>query len=92
MGTKRDRRQPLPKVSKQSDEVASREQLEEEFAKLKADYAGKDIPRPKHWSGVIICPQKIEFWEATSAYTSRLHNRFVFELNNNQWITKRLYP
>ena len=79
-------------LSKQSDEVASREQLEEEFAKLKAEYAGKDIPRPKHWSGVIICPQKIEFWEATSAYTSRLHNRFVFELNNNQWITKRLYP
>ncbi|MDA9591793.1 pyridoxamine 5'-phosphate oxidase [Pelagibacteraceae bacterium] len=79
-------------LSKQSDEVASREQLEEEFAKLKVEYAGKNIPRPDHWSGVIICPQKIEFWEATSAYTSRLHNRFIFELNDNQWTTKRLYP
>lgn len=79
-------------LSKQSEEVTSRDQLEEEFTKLKAEYAGKEIPRPDHWSGVIISPQKIEFWEATSAYTSRLHNRFVFELNNNQWTTKRLYP
>ena len=79
-------------LSKQSEEVESREQLEAEFTKLKSIYAGKDIPRPDHWSGVIICPQKIEFWEATLAYTSRLHNRFVFELNNNKWIIKRLYP
>ena len=79
-------------LSKQSEEVTSRDQLEEEFTKLKVEYAGKEIPRPDHWSGVIISPQKIEFWEATLAYTSRLHNRFVFELNNNKWITKRLYP
>ena len=79
-------------LSKQSEEVTSRDQLEEEFTKLKAEYAGKEIPRPDHWSGVIISPQKIEFWEATDEYTSRLHNRFVFELRNNQWVTKRLYP
>ena len=79
-------------LSKQSEEVTSRDQLEEEFTKLKAEYAGKEIPRPDHWSGVIISPQKIEFWEATDEYTSRLHNRFVFELQNDQWVTKRLYP
>ena len=79
-------------LSKQSEEVTSRDQLEEEFTKLKAEYAGKEIPRPEHWSGVIISPQKIEFWEATDEYTSRLHKRFVFELQNDQWITKRLYP
>ena len=79
-------------LSKQSEEVTSRDQLEEEFTKLKVEYAGKEIPRPDHWSGVIISPQKIEFWEATDEYTSRLHNRFVFELQNGQWVTKRLYP
>ena len=79
-------------LSKQSEEVTSRDQLESEFKKLKAEYAGKEIPRPDHWSGVIIRPQKIEFWEATDEYTSRLHNRFVFELQNDKWITKRLYP
>ena len=79
-------------LSKQSEEVTSRDQLEEEFTKLKVEYAGKEIPRPDHWSGVIISPQKIEFWEATDEYTSRLHNRFVFELHNDQWVTKRLYP
>ena len=79
-------------LSKQSEEVTSRDQLESEFKKLKAEYAGKEIPRPDHWSGVIIGPQKIEFWEATDEYTSRLHNRFVFELQNDKWITKRLYP
>ncbi len=79
-------------LSKQSEEVKSRDQLESEFKKLKAEYAGKEIPRPDHWSGVIIRPQKIEFWEATDEYTSRLHNRFVFELQNDKWISKRLYP
>ena len=79
-------------LSKQSEEATSRDQLEEEFTKLKVEYAGKEIPRPDHWSGVIISPQKIEFWEATDEYTSRLHNRFVFELQNDQWVTKRLYP
>ena len=79
-------------LSKQSEEVTSRDQLEEEFTKLKIEYAGKEIPRPDHWSGLIISPQKIEFWEATDEYTSRLHNRFVFELQNDQWVTKRLYP
>ena len=79
-------------LSKQSEEVTSRDQLEEEFTKLKVEYAGKEIPRPDHWSGVIISPKKIEFWEATDEYTSRLHNRFVFELQNDQWVTKRLYP
>ncbi|MFL2891021.1 MAG: pyridoxamine 5'-phosphate oxidase [Candidatus Pelagibacterales bacterium] len=79
-------------LSKQSEQVTSRDQLEEEFTKLKVEYAGKEIPRPDHWSGVIISPQKIEFWEATDEYTSRLHNRFVFELQNDQWVTKRLYP
>ena len=79
-------------LSKQSEEVTSRDQLEEEFTKLKAKYAGKEIPRPDHWSGVIISPQKIEFWEATDEYTTRIHNRFVFELQNDQWVTKRLYP
>ena len=78
-------------LSKQSEEVTSRDQLEEEFTKLKAEYAGKEIPRPDHWSGVIISPQKIEFWEAADEYTSRLHNRFVFELQTEQWVTKRLY-
>ena len=62
------------------------------FPAYSAEYAGKEIPRPDHWSGVIISPQKIEFWEATDEYTSRLHNRFVFELQNDQWVTKRLYP
>ena len=79
-------------LSKQSEQVTSRDQLEEEFTKLKVEYAGKEIPRPDHCSGVIISPQKIEFWEATDEYTSRLHNRFVFELQNDQWVTKRLYP
>jgi pyridoxamine 5'-phosphate oxidase len=79
-------------ISKQSKEVENREQLEEEFAKAKLEYAGKNIPRPAHWSGIIICPLRIEFWESTSEYTSRLHNRIVFELKNDLWQKKRLYP
>ena len=79
-------------ISKQSESVESREVLDAEFKKFADDYEGKEIPRPDHWGGVIIQPEKVEVWKSRDDYKTRLHDRIVFTLSNDQWIKSRLYP
>ena len=79
-------------ISKQSETVESREVLDAEFKKFADDYEGKEIPRPDHWGGVIIHPEKVEVWKSRDDYKTRLHDRIVFALSNDQWIKSRLYP
>ena len=79
-------------ISKQSETVESREVLDAEFKKFADDYEGKEIPRPDHWGGVIIQPEKVEVWKSRDDYKTRLHDRIVFALSNDQWIKSRLYP
>ena len=79
-------------ISKQSEAVASREVLDAEFKKFADDYEGKEIPRPDHWGGVIIQPEKVEVWKSRDDYKTRLHDRIVFTLSNDQWTKSRLYP
>ena len=79
-------------ISKQSETVESREVLDTEFKKLADDYEGKEIPRPDHWGGVIIQPEKVEVWKSRDDYKTRLHDRIVFILSNDQWSKSRLYP
>ena len=79
-------------ISKQSETVESREVLDAEFKKFADDYEGKEIPRPDHWGGVVIHPEKVEVWKSRDDYKTRLHDRIVFTLSNDQWIKSRLYP
>jgi|TARA_B100000519_G_scaffold34675_1_gene24532 pyridoxamine 5'-phosphate oxidase len=79
-------------ISKQSETVESREVLDAEFKKFADNYEGKEIPRPDHWGGVIIQPEKVEVWKSRDDYKTRLHDRIVFTLSNDQWIKSRLYP
>ena len=79
-------------ISKQSETVKSREVLDAEFKKFADNYEGKEIPRPDHWGGVIIQPEKVEVWKSRDDYKTRLHDRIVFTLSNDQWIKSRLYP
>ena len=79
-------------ISKQSETVESREVLDAEFKKFADNYEGKEIPRPDHWGGVIIQPEKVEVWKSRDDYKTRLHDRIVFTLSNDQWTKSRLYP
>ena len=79
-------------ISKQSETVESREVLDAEFKKFADNYEGKEIPRPDHWGGVIIQPEKVEVWKSRDDNKTRLHDRIVFTLSNDQWIKSRLYP
>ena len=91
--TSRDRNAQISaSISKQSEAVESREVLDAEFKKFADDYEGKEIPRPDHWGGVIIHPEKVEVWKSRDDYKTRLHDRIVFTLSNDQWTKSRLYP
>jgi len=91
--TSRDRNAQISaSISKQSETVESREALDAEFKKFSDNYEGKEIPRPDHWGGVIIQPEKVEVWKSRDDYKTRLHDRIVFTLSNDQWIKSRLYP
>ena len=79
-------------ISKQSETVESREALDAEFKKFSDNYEGKEIPRPDHWGGVIIQPEKVEVWKSRDDYKTRLHDRIVFTFSNDQWTKSRLYP
>jgi pyridoxamine 5'-phosphate oxidase len=76
-------------ASKQSQPLDSRQQLEQRVAQFEAQYAGQDIPRPAHWSGFCVDPDRIEFWYGQEF---RLHDRFCYEIRDGQWRRSRLYP
>lgn len=76
--------------SDQSRPVASREMLEERFARWKDRFNGQEIPRPLHWGGVRVRPVRIEFWHGRQ---DRMHDRIVFEhYADGSWQRMRLQP
>lgn len=76
-------------ASKQSEVIASRKVLEEQVEFYKKKFPN-DVPRPKHWGGFIIEPNKFEFWQGRS---SRLHDRInYYREKNGVWKVNRLAP
>jgi pyridoxamine 5'-phosphate oxidase len=73
-------------VSEQSEEVPSREYLEDKLEEVKR--AGS-VQRPEHWGGYILKANYFEFWQGRA---SRLHDRIVYTLENEAWKIKRLAP
>lgn len=88
-------------ASPQSEIIESRSVLENKVLELESRYTNQEIPRPEHWGGYKVIPEKIEFWQGRS---NRLHDRIVFfrepETDNGEdaiagytpWETFRLAP
>lgn len=78
-------------ASEQSQPLASRDQLEAALAELEQRYTDEQPPpRPEHWGGYRLLPQRIEFWQGR---TCRLHDRLNYQLQDtNQWLRERLAP
>jgi pyridoxamine 5'-phosphate oxidase len=75
-------------VSRQSQELASREVLEEMVREYAARHEG-EIPRPERWKGYVLRPERMEFWINGG---NRLHDRFSFVLGDGGWVKSRLFP
>ncbi len=76
-------------ASVQSEAVASRAVLDREYSRVEKLYDGKDIPRPPHWGGYILTPDRIEFWQGQ---LNRLHDRVLYNLQGGKWEILRLFP
>jgi pyridoxamine 5'-phosphate oxidase len=76
-------------ASPQSSVIAGRAELERAMADLERRYAGADVPRPPHWGGFILRPDRVEFWQGRP---SRLHDRVRYESDGDGWRVQRLAP
>jgi pyridoxamine 5'-phosphate oxidase len=76
-------------TSKQSEPLASRQELMGRYLKTQARFAGKTIPRPSFWGGFRLVPDRIEIWH-NQRY--RLHDRFLYLPQDDAWSVQRLYP
>ena len=75
-------------VSRQSEPIESREELEQRFAELDASHPG-EITRPAHWGGYRLIPDVYEFWEHRE---NRLHDRVRYRREPDGWAMERLQP
>ena len=75
-------------VSDQSKEIPNRKFIEDRFRSISE--SEEKIIRPKHWGGVQVSCDTIEFWQGRK---NRLHDRILFEKDKkNNWNYKRLSP
>lgn len=77
--------------SPQSNVISSRDALEELFEKYQKQYLDETaIPRPEHWGGYRVIPERIEFWQGRP---NRLHDRLRFiRIDQGPWTLQRLAP
>ncbi len=76
-------------ASQQSRPLSNRAKLVAEVARVEARHLGRSVPRPPHWSGFRVAPQRFEFWVGKPF---RLHERTVYERDGEEWKRYGLYP
>jgi pyridoxamine 5'-phosphate oxidase len=76
-------------ASDQSRPLDKRETFERRFEEAKQRFDGQDVPRPSHWGGYRVVPDRIEFWTARE---HRLHERRLFTRSDGGWSEGLLYP
>lgn len=76
-------------ASKQSRPLESRFALEKAVAEQTMRFGIGEIPRPAHWSGFRLVPDRMELWRDMPF---RLHERRVFHRDGAGWRIEMLYP
>ncbi len=75
-------------ASPQSQVIESREWLTHASQTCAAQFA-QQPPRPPHWGGYRLVPDRWEFWQGGSA---RLHDRLQYRWVSGAWLMERLAP
>ena len=76
-------------ASAQSSPINSRKILENQLEKMKDKFTKGEIPLPDFWGGYRVVPETIEFWQGGK---NRLHDRFEYLREEQDWLIKRLQP
>ena len=76
-------------ASRQSRPLEGRFALEKAVAEHTLRFGLGEIPRPPHWSGFRLVPDRMELWRDMPF---RLHERRVFHRIATGWETEMLYP
>ncbi len=80
----------LSSVASPQSEQVTRKGLDQRYDELQKQYAGKPVPRPGHWGGYRVRPQRMEFWQRRFA---RLNDRVAYERQKDgSWRKTRLAP
>lgn len=75
-------------ISRQSEVVPSREELEERVETLR-QHLGEELVRPDFWGGYRLVPEAYEFWQHRD---DRLHDRIRYRRDGDRWVRERLAP
>ena len=75
--------------SSQSKVLKNRSELIKKFREINKKFYNKKINRPIYWSGYIVVPRLIEFWNKKPY---RLHDRVEYIKKGKSWESKNLYP
>jgi pyridoxamine 5'-phosphate oxidase len=76
-------------ASRQSEPLETPTALDERVKKYENEFAGKDVSRPKYWSGFRVSPDRIEFWKGKP---NRLHERHLYTRVGAGWKVETIYP
>lgn len=76
-------------ASPQSMRIADRAELEQRVAQFAAEFDAAPVPRPPHWGGYRVIPNRFEFWQGRA---SRLHDRVVYARGTDGWTLSRIAP
>ncbi|TAG06975.1 MAG: pyridoxamine 5'-phosphate oxidase [Verrucomicrobia bacterium] len=76
-------------VSNQSEVITSRKFLMQKLSEIREKFQHGEIPLPSFWGGYRVRPTSLEFWQGGPA---RLHDRFIYQLENAEWKIDRLSP
>lgn len=76
-------------ASLQSHPLSSREELMERYHETDQRYLNRDVPRPPHWGGYRLVPDRIEFWKQGD---DDLHDRTLWRRIPTGWNSELLFP
>ena len=71
-------------------ELTTREELDRKFEEVKQLYRGRPVPRPQHWGGYRVVPERMEFWQRRFA---RMNDRVLYARRlDGTWSRAHLAP